>query len=73
MAGSDLHRFSFIEPRFIGDLPKEWNWLADEDGENPEAKLLHWTAGIPAWPNYQNAPMADEWRAAHERVNHATS
>jgi hypothetical protein len=71
LAGSDLHRFAFVEPRFLGDLPLEWNWLADEYGDNPDAKLLHWTAGIPAWEHYKNAPMADDWRAAHRNVNHA--
>jgi hypothetical protein len=73
MAGSDLHRFSFIEPRFIGELPMEWNWLPQEMGPNEDAKLLHWTAGIPAFPHYKDSPMASEWFAAHARVNHAIS
>jgi hypothetical protein len=71
MTGAELHRFQFIRPGAVGALPVEWNHLADELGENPRAKLLHWTAGIPAWPAYRNAPHADDWRAAHERVNHA--
>lgn len=61
LPGSYLHRLEFIDDRFIGGLPVEWNWLADEYGENAEAKLLHWTAGIPAFKHYQNAPMAEEW------------
>lgn len=69
MSGRELHTFSFIEPDRVGELPREWNWLADEFGENPEAKLLHWTAGIPAWKHYENSPHADDWRAAHQRVN----
>lgn len=73
MAGSDLHRFAFINERFIGELPKEWNWLADEYGPNPDAKLLHWTAGIPGFPHYSQAAHADEWFAAHAKVNHAIS
>lgn len=72
MQGAYLHRFEFIEPRYIGELPMVWNWLADEYGENAYAKLLHWTAGIPAWPAYKDAPMADEWRKYHELVNKAT-
>lgn len=71
MSGSDLHQFAFIPNERIGSLPKEWNWLADEMGENPEAKLLHWTAGIPAWDHYKNAPHADDWRKAHLNVNRA--
>ena len=73
MAGSSLHRFSFIQDENrIGELPPDWNWLADEFGENPNAKLLHWTAGIPGFPHYKDAPEADKWRKAHTQANHAT-
>jgi len=72
MSGSELHQFAFIENERIGELPAEWNWLADEFGENPDAKLLHWTAGIPAWPHYANAPHADDWAQAAIKVTHAT-
>ena len=41
------HRFSWLPDEAIGELPLEWNWLADEYGYNNKAKLLHWTAGIP--------------------------
>lgn len=78
--GHWLHRFQFITDRypndpqrFIGDLPIEWNWLVDEHGEHPDAKLLHWTAGIPAWGHYKNAPMAAEWFKAHALANEATN
>lgn len=69
--GYYLHRFTFTDERYIGELPIEWNWLADEYGENPEAKLLHWTSGIPAWKHYKDAPHAQDWFKAHEKVNHA--
>lgn len=71
VAGAYLHRFQFLEGRYVGDLPAEWNWLADEYGRNDEAKLLHWTAGIPAWPHYKDAPHAVDWFHAHAKVNHA--
>ena len=71
MSGADLHRFSFIEDRYIGELPAVWNWLADEFGPNPDAKLIHWTAGIPAWPAYANAYHADDWAKAALNVTHA--
>jgi lipopolysaccharide biosynthesis glycosyltransferase len=73
MSGSDLHSFSFIPERYIDFLPAEWNWLADEFGENKDAKVLHWTAGIPAWPHYQDAPHADDWAKAAVQVTHAIS
>jgi hypothetical protein len=57
----ELLTFSWLNEHLIGGLPAEWNWLADEYGANDEAKLVHWTAGVPAFEHYQNAPHADEW------------
>ncbi len=71
MKGSELHRFEFLEPEWVGDLPPEWNWLADEHGDNPRAKLLHFTAGLPAWEHYRNTPHARDWFAANRRISHA--
>jgi hypothetical protein len=71
-SGAELHQFEFLPQSMIGEIPKEWNWLADEYGENPKAKLLHWTTGIPAWPAYAGAPHADDWAAAAVKVTHAT-
>jgi hypothetical protein len=72
MTGPELHRFSWIPDEQIGALPKEWNWLCQEHGPNPDAKLLHWTAGIPAFPEYARTPHAQDWEEAAERVMHAT-
>jgi hypothetical protein len=69
LPGSHLHRFEFIEDGRIGELPKEWNWLADEYGHNPDAKLLHWTAGIPGFKHYKDAPHADAWFYSNARAN----
>lgn len=71
MPGSYLHRFQFIPEKYIGELPKEWNHLADEYGANPEAKLLHWTAGIPGFPHYATAPHAPQWFDATRKITHA--
>lgn len=69
----DLLQFSHLQDNQIGELPKTWNWLVDEYGENQDANILHWTAGIPAWTNYANAPMADEWRRYNNLANYATA
>lgn len=71
--GAYYHRFEFIDDHRIGSLPVGWNWLVDEFGPNPDAMLLHWTAGIPAFPRYAQAPHADEWALAATKVTHATS
>ena len=64
--GSFLHRFSWLDDSRIGELPKEWNWLPDEYGPNPDAKLLHYTLGTPCFHEFANTPMGDEWH--RERI-----
>lgn len=59
--GSFLHRFTWITDDRIGELPKEWNWLPDEYGPNPDAKLLHYTLGTPCFHEFANTPQAEEW------------
>jgi hypothetical protein len=59
--GAQLHRFTWLDDALIGSLPREWNWLPDEFGPNPEAKLLHWTLGTPCFHEFAGAPMAWEW------------
>ena len=73
MSMSDLLQFKFLDDDRIGSLPKDWNWLADEDGENDKAKIIHWTQGIPGFSHYKNAPMAEKWFDAHQRANYATN
>jgi hypothetical protein len=72
MTGRYLHRFEFIDDDRIGDLPKEWNHLVGEQDENPDAKLAHFTLGVPGFPHYKDSEHAGEWFKAVARVNHAT-
>jgi len=68
----DLLQFKYLPDDQIGELPIEWNWLADELGENPNAKIIHWTCGIPGFPEYNKAPHAKQWREAHALANYST-
>lgn len=47
----------------VGELPKEWNHCVGYDGYNPDAKLIHYTQGVPVWPETQDCDFADEWHA----------
>jgi hypothetical protein len=49
----------------IGSLPIEWNWLPDEYGANPDAKLLHYTLGAPCFHEFATTPQGDEWHREH--------
>jgi lipopolysaccharide biosynthesis glycosyltransferase len=64
--GSELHRFTWLDDERIGELPKEWNWLPDEYGPNPDAKLLHYTLGTPCFHEFAATPQGDEWH--RERI-----
>ena len=53
--------FSGLKDDEIGDLPAEWNVLVDEGQDDTDAKLLHWTAGIPRFKHYANARRSLDW------------
>lgn len=49
--------------REILALPAEWNHLVGYDEENPNAKLVHFTQGVPAWPETMHCEHAKEWQS----------
>lgn len=67
--GAQLHRFSWLDDALIGELPVEWNWLPDEFGANPAAKLIHFTLGTPCFHEFATSPMADEWHRERMLTN----
>jgi lipopolysaccharide biosynthesis glycosyltransferase len=64
--GAELHRFSWLSDDRIAELPPEWNWLPDEYGPNPNAKLLHYTLGTPCFAEFADTPQGEEWH--RERI-----
>ena len=54
-----LHAISWTEN--IGELPGEWNHLVGYDEPNPNAKLVHFTQGVPCWPETFESEFAEEW------------
>jgi len=64
--GAELHRFTWCTDDRIGELPPEWNWLPDEYGSNPDAKLLHFTLGTPCFHEFADTPQGSEWH--RERI-----
>ena len=67
--GSFLHRFSWLNDSHIGELPLEWNWLAIEYPDNPNASIIHYTLGTPCFREYSQGSMAEFWHTVHQRVN----
>ena len=67
--GKYLHRFSWIEDDEIGELPKEWNWLATEYPNNEQAKIIHYTLGTPCFKDYRDTEMSEIWLNQYGRLN----
>lgn len=47
----------------IGELPKEWNICAGYDEYRPDAKLAHYTQGVPIWFETKDCDYSQEWMA----------
>lgn len=61
---SYFHRFSWLPEDRISELPAEWNWLVGENQFNPQAKIAHFTLGMPGFSHYSDSEYADEWKQA---------
>ena len=61
-SGSFLHRFSWIKDKNIGELEKEWNWLALEYEEKEFINLIHYTIGTPCFEEYENKSLSKHWK-----------
>ncbi len=65
----DLLQLDFLEDYEIEELPQSWNVLVDEGQPIEKAKLLHWTAGIPYFAHYKDAPGADLWHQQRKTLD----
>ena len=58
-----MNPLAFPWAHTVGELPKEWNHLVGYDAPNPNAKIVHLTAGIPIWEETKHCEFAAEWHA----------
>lgn len=68
MAPIALLQFGFLNDEDIGELPNKWNRLVDEGHPVEGAGVLHWTAGMPGFSHYADAPGSDLWHAARKQA-----
>ena len=68
MPGTELHRFSFLKDEHIGELPKEWNYICDEPNQAVEAKIAHFSIGLPVW--YPLCDYAEDWDTERDAMQH---
>jgi hypothetical protein len=64
---------SFDWAQTIGELPPEWNHCVGYDAPDPRAKLIHYTQGIPCWPETEDCEHAETWREEHRHLNGTVS
>ena len=55
-----LFDFAWASDR-LGALPPEWNVLVGYQPRRDDAKLVHFTAGIPCWEETRQSDYADWW------------
>lgn len=56
----------------VGDLPSEWNHLVGYD-EPKQAKLVHFTQGIPLFPEVRDCEYSKEWILEADKANSSVS
>lgn len=54
-------------------LPKEWNHLVGYDAPRTDAKIVHFTMGIPCWSQTWNSEYASAWSAEDQAMRHTCS
>jgi len=64
------HLFNFAWAEKVGNLPLEWNHLANYDTPRPDPKMVHFTQGIPVWPETKDSEHVKAW---FEAFDHARS
>ena len=61
--GKFLHRFKWLNDKFIGEIPIEWNWLVNwyKEPQDGKPKALHFTEGGPWFEKYKNCDYSKKW------------
>lgn len=65
--------FDFKWASGVGSLPAEWNHLEGYDAPRNDAKLVHFTQGVPCWPETVGTQYASEWLAERDAVMYTVS
>lgn len=66
--GLDLHTFAWLRDADIGKLPSAFNHLVGVDKPNPNAKIVHFTLGLPSFHGWKECEFAPEWRSERDEM-----
>lgn len=64
-----LHTINWCKEEEIGEIPGDWNFLSGYDDMNPDASLVHYTQGIPAFPETIVCDYSGIWHENHKAMN----
>lgn len=57
---------------YVGEIPPEWNHCVGYQDPKP-AKLLHYTQGLPCWPETQGLPEDEAWHTENDMMSGTVS
>jgi hypothetical protein len=56
------HPHSLMWAKGIGELPARWNHLVGYDQPNSDVSLVHYTQGLPCFPETHTSEHGESWR-----------
>jgi hypothetical protein len=65
--------FDFNWAQSVGELPNSWNHIVNYDPPNAHAKAVHFTEGVPCWPETKDCEYSGPWQLAFRRANSTVS
>lgn len=66
---SRIHEMNWIPDKLIGAVPRAWNHIVGYDVENPDAKLIHYTQGVPLYQETVGCEHSTLWHGFHRMLN----
>lgn len=64
-----LHSLGWAKDSEIGELDSAWNHLVGYDKERVDANLVHYTQGIPGYPEVGNCEYKSQWISCLQNAN----
>lgn len=66
-----LHQIRWTQN--VGWLDRKWNHLVGYDQPNSAPGIVHYTMGVPCWPQTADCEHSDLWYLVHKAMNSAQS
>jgi len=67
------HVMDWLDEELVGSLPREWNHTVGYDAPRNDAKLVHYTQGVPCHPETQGCEYTQVWMDELSRLGDTQS